>query len=120
MPLSKEKMKEYQAARRAKKKGEVSAFPESQTVRGSYGIPVNVVNPAILKMFHDIERDLMGLEDRVTALESRKAVEPVVREVFSKPRGRTEAIGKQSSSPKEDSVDLFKRVMASKEARLKG
>lgn len=122
MKLSKEQMRVYQAYRRAKKKG-ILVGPQIEVVDGKVNpthpgilppiittdmskqaiIIPEIINPVILKMFKD-------LEARITALESREAVEPVVRDVIKNAK----------RYPTGDPADLFRRVVAEKAARVRG
>jgi len=108
MPLSKERMREYQKMRRGKKGGKSlveERFPAAQV--GNSCTEPTVLLALIAKLEKRVSV-LEGLEMRVAALESREVVEPVVRETQKRHVG---PLGK--SDP-----DLFKRVLAEKQRRL--
>jgi hypothetical protein len=99
---SKEAVRERMRRYRQKKRG------DAPVDRSIITMPPEVINPVIMKMFKDIEV-------RLSVLESRPAVEKVVTAVT---RGKTNAVSTQRL-PENVSNDLFKRVIAEKEARLR-
>jgi hypothetical protein len=107
---SKEAVRERVRRFRMQKRGAVSPSTEPKEI--TVATP-DVINPVILRMFRDVDV-------RLSVLEARDAVEPVVREVLGGSRGRVDVVGKQVQKTKDSPADLFKRVVAEKAARVMG
>jgi hypothetical protein len=101
MTLTKEQMREYQKKRRREAKKNLGVEDKSK-------IKVETISPVVLKMIDDLRK-------RVEVLEGR----PVEKLVTSVMRKQTSAVSTHRLPDKPD-ADLFRRVIAEKEARLKG
>jgi hypothetical protein len=119
MPLSKEKMREYQKERRAKlkkdpsdieviKPGKLKVFRRYRAINPAKQSVPRETNPELLNRIESLEKRVTFLENRATHLEVIKVVEQVTKR------------SKNEHPSGDDAKSLYARVMAQKEARLRG
>jgi hypothetical protein len=119
MPLSKEKMREYQKERRAKlkkdpsdigviKPGKLKVFGRYRAINPAKRDVPRETNPDLLNRIEALDKRVTMLENRATHLEVIKVVEQVTKK------------GKNELPSGDDAKGLYARVMAQKEARIRG